>query len=91
MKKLELIVVVMKKEGTESKQYLIERVYAKWDIKNTLLTAFKEHEIDLEDQVDFIIDQLSHNFTYSYYGFTHEPEDVKLVTFILNTIQTVEV
>lgn len=90
MKKLELIVVLMKENETLTKRYLIENVCAKWDLKNTLLAVFKEHDIDLVDDVDGVIESLQKDFTYSYYGWADDSLNVQQATFIVNHIRSVD-
>lgn len=90
MKKLELILVLMKANETLNKRYLIERVNAKWDLKNTLLAVFEEHDIDLVDDVDAVMESLQNDFTHSYYGWTDDPLNVQQATFIVNHIRSVE-
>lgn len=89
-KKLELIVVLMTKGGTETQRHLIPRVHAKWEIKPVISEILNGLEIDLVyDPIDDIVNNLIQNSTYALYDPLHNDIEGIQITFILNRVISV--
>jgi len=89
-KKLELIVVLMTKAGTETERFLIPRVNAKWEIKPVVSEILNGLEIDpVYDPTDDIVNNLTQNSTYALYDPLHNDLEGIQVTFIINRVISV--
>lgn len=89
-KKLELIVVLMTKAGTETERFLIPRVHAKWDFKPVISKILNGLKIDMVyDPTDDIVNNLTQNSTYALYDPLHNDLEGIQVTFIINRVISV--